>query len=76
MLAALGLAPELCAKDITMDSPSQFLCLSSHGAGSCLRALIDQLSETHNSLVREAQKLSQQEDRCVWVWSLKLFFVT
>ncbi|XP_058262202.1 E3 ubiquitin-protein ligase rnf213-beta isoform X1 [Hemibagrus wyckioides] len=59
---ALGLAPELCAKDITMDSSSQFLCLSSHGPGSCLRALIEQLSETHNSLVREAQKLSHQED--------------
>ncbi|KAK3529115.1 hypothetical protein QTP70_016547 [Hemibagrus guttatus] len=59
---ALGLAPKLCAKDITMDSPSQFLCLSRHGPGSCLHALIDLLSETHNSLVREAQKLSHQED--------------
>ncbi|XP_060751752.1 E3 ubiquitin-protein ligase rnf213-beta isoform X2 [Tachysurus vachellii] len=59
---AAGVDPELCAKDITMDSPSQFLCLSHHGPGSCLQALIDQLSETHNSLVREAQKLSHKED--------------
>lgn len=67
VLAAAGVDPELCAKDITMDSPSQFLRLSHHGPGSCLQALIDQLSETHNSLVREAQKLSHKEDRCVWV---------
>ncbi|XP_047673206.1 E3 ubiquitin-protein ligase rnf213-beta isoform X2 [Tachysurus fulvidraco] len=59
---AAGVDPKLCEKDITMDSPSQFLRLSHHGPGSCLQALIDQLSETHNSLVREAQKLSHKED--------------
>lgn len=67
VLAAVGLDPELCVKDITMDSPGQFLCLSRRGPGSCLNALIDLLSETHNSLVREARKLSYQEDRFVCV---------
>ncbi|KAF4106371.1 E3 ubiquitin-protein ligase rnf213-beta-like isoform X3 [Onychostoma macrolepis] len=60
--AALGLDPTLCEKDITKESTGQFLSLSRHGPGSCLHAIIDLLSETHNSLVREARKLCHQED--------------
>ncbi|XP_053366887.1 E3 ubiquitin-protein ligase rnf213-beta isoform X1 [Clarias gariepinus] len=60
--ADVGVDRELCEKDITMDSPGQFLCPSHHGPGSCLHALIKLLSETHNSLVREAQRLSHKEE--------------
>ncbi|RXN10159.1 E3 ubiquitin-protein ligase RNF213-beta-like protein [Labeo rohita] len=60
--ASLGLDPTLCEKDITKESSGQFLSLSRHGSGSCLHTLIDLLSETHNSLVREARKLCHQED--------------
>lgn len=70
VLADVGVDRELCEKDITMDSPGQFLCPSRHGPGSCLHALIELLSETHNSLVREAQRLSHKEDRCVSVCCL------
>ncbi|XP_072523911.1 E3 ubiquitin-protein ligase rnf213-beta [Salminus brasiliensis] len=57
-----GVSPELCGKDITMESSAEYLSLSRHGPGSCLYALIDLLSETHNSLVREARKLRRQDD--------------
>ncbi|XP_016335836.1 E3 ubiquitin-protein ligase rnf213-beta-like [Sinocyclocheilus anshuiensis] len=60
--ASLGLDPTLCEKDITKESSGQFLSLSRHGPGSCLHAIVDLLSETHNSLVREARKLCHQED--------------
>ncbi|XP_026078195.1 E3 ubiquitin-protein ligase rnf213-beta isoform X1 [Carassius auratus] len=60
--ASLGLDSTLCEKDITMESSGQFLSLSHHGPGSCLHAVINLLSETHNSLVREARKLCHQED--------------
>ncbi|XP_043109399.1 E3 ubiquitin-protein ligase rnf213-beta isoform X2 [Puntigrus tetrazona] len=60
--ASLGLDPTLCEKDITKESSGQFLSLSRHGPGSCLHAIIDLLSETHNSLVREARKLCHQGD--------------
>uniref|UniRef100_A0A9J7YJS3 RING-type E3 ubiquitin transferase n=1 Tax=Cyprinus carpio carpio TaxID=630221 RepID=A0A9J7YJS3_CYPCA len=60
---SLGLDPTLYEKDITKESSGQFLSLSHHGPGSCLHAIIDLLSETHNSLVREARKLCHQEDR-------------
>lgn len=77
VLATIGVDPELCMKDITMDSPVKYLCLSRRGPGSCLHALVELLSETHNSLVREAQKLSRQEDRCVcvcWLGENESFF--
>ncbi|XP_066518776.1 E3 ubiquitin-protein ligase rnf213-beta [Hoplias malabaricus] len=54
--------PELCVKDISLESCGGYLSLNRHGPGSCLYALIDLLSETHNSLVRVARKLSHQED--------------
>ncbi|XP_017573370.2 E3 ubiquitin-protein ligase rnf213-beta isoform X2 [Pygocentrus nattereri] len=57
-----GVDSELCGKDIIMESSGQYLSLNRRGPGSCLYALIDLLSETHNSLVREARKLSRQED--------------
>ncbi|XP_052426303.1 E3 ubiquitin-protein ligase rnf213-beta [Carassius gibelio] len=60
--ASLGLDPTLYEKEITRESSGQFLSLSRHGPGSCLHAIIDLLSETHNSLVREARKLCHQED--------------
>ncbi|XP_051530047.1 E3 ubiquitin-protein ligase rnf213-beta-like isoform X2 [Myxocyprinus asiaticus] len=60
--ASVGLDRALCEKDMTKDSPGQFLSLSRHGPGSCLHAIIDLLSETQNSLVREARKLCHQED--------------
>ncbi|XP_051523957.1 E3 ubiquitin-protein ligase rnf213-beta-like isoform X2 [Myxocyprinus asiaticus] len=60
--ASVGLDRALCEKPMTKDSSGQFLSLSHHGPGSCLHAIIDLLSETHNSLVREARKLCHQED--------------
>ncbi|XP_073722611.1 E3 ubiquitin-protein ligase rnf213-beta [Misgurnus anguillicaudatus] len=48
--------------DMTKESSGQFLSLSRQGPGSCLHALIDLLSETHNSLVREARNLCHQKD--------------
>ncbi|XP_073773817.1 E3 ubiquitin-protein ligase rnf213-beta isoform X3 [Danio rerio] len=60
--ASLGLDSTHCEKDITSESSGQFLFPSRKGAGSCLHAVIDVLSETHNSLVREARKLCQQAD--------------
>ncbi|XP_051967995.1 E3 ubiquitin-protein ligase rnf213-beta-like [Xyrauchen texanus] len=60
--ASVGLERALCEKYMTKDSPGQFLSLSRHGPGSCLHAIIDLLSETQNSLVREARKLCHQED--------------
>lgn len=55
--ASVGLDPALCEKDLTKESSGQFLSLSRRGPGSCLHTIIDLLSETHNSLVREARKL-------------------
>ncbi|XP_056089655.1 E3 ubiquitin-protein ligase rnf213-beta [Rhinichthys klamathensis goyatoka] len=60
--ASVGLDHALCEKDLTKESSGQFLSLSRRGPGSCLHAIIDLLSETHNSLVREARKLCHQED--------------
>ncbi|XP_077056473.1 E3 ubiquitin-protein ligase rnf213-beta isoform X2 [Siphateles boraxobius] len=59
---SVGLDHALCEKDLTKESSGQFLSLSRRGPGSCLHAIIDLLSETHNSLVREARKLCHQED--------------
>ncbi|XP_062858949.1 E3 ubiquitin-protein ligase rnf213-beta [Trichomycterus rosablanca] len=60
--AAVGIDHALCEKDITMESSVQYISLSYQGPGSCLNTLISLLSETHNSLVLEACKLSQQDD--------------
>ncbi|KAK9965830.1 hypothetical protein ABG768_004896 [Culter alburnus] len=59
---SVGLDRALCEKDLTKESSGQFLSLSRRGPGSCLHAVIDLLSETHNSLVREARKICHQED--------------
>ncbi|KAM3838360.1 E3 ubiquitin-protein ligase rnf213-beta-like, partial [Diretmus argenteus] len=60
--ADLGVDVESCEKEVTMESSGEFLTPCRHGPGSCLRTLVDFLSEAHNSLVREARKLSHQED--------------
>ncbi|XP_034715873.1 E3 ubiquitin-protein ligase rnf213-beta isoform X2 [Etheostoma cragini] len=51
-------ADDLCWKELTTESSGEFLSPCRHGPGSCLRTLVDFLSETHNSLVRS----SRQED--------------
>ncbi|XP_034426662.1 E3 ubiquitin-protein ligase rnf213-beta-like [Hippoglossus hippoglossus] len=56
--ADLGVDVKLCEREVT----TKFLTPSRHGPGSCLRTLVDFLSETHNSLVREARRASHQED--------------
>ncbi|XP_030630710.1 E3 ubiquitin-protein ligase rnf213-beta [Chanos chanos] len=58
----LGVDIELCQKEVTVDSSGQYLSLSQRGPGSCLLVLIEFLSQTHNSLIREARKFSKQED--------------
>ncbi|KAM9837888.1 LOW QUALITY PROTEIN: E3 ubiquitin-protein ligase rnf213-beta [Aulostomus maculatus] len=60
--ADLGVDRNLCSEKMTMESSGEFLTPSRHGPGSCLRMLVDFLSETHNSLVREARRGSSQED--------------
>ncbi|XP_058476821.1 E3 ubiquitin-protein ligase rnf213-beta isoform X2 [Solea solea] len=61
--ADLGVDVKLCEKEITTESSGEFLTPSRRGPGSCLRTLVDFLSETHNSLVRETRRVSHQEDR-------------
>ncbi|XP_056152727.1 E3 ubiquitin-protein ligase rnf213-beta [Lampris incognitus] len=61
--ADLGVEVRLCEQEMTMDSSGEFLTPCRHGPGSCLRTLVDFLSETHNSLVREARRLCPHEDR-------------
>lgn len=53
----------LCEKELTPESPGDFLTPSRHGPGSCLQTLVRFLLETHNGLVRAARRVSQQEDR-------------
>ncbi|KAA0724978.1 E3 ubiquitin-protein ligase rnf213-beta [Triplophysa tibetana] len=60
--ASVGLDPKLCETNMTKESSGQFLSISRQGPGTCLRAIIDLLSKTHNSLVAEARKLCHQED--------------
>lgn len=59
--ADLGVDVNLCAKEVTTESSGEFLAPRRHGPGSCLRTLVDFLSETHNGLVREARRVSSQE---------------
>ncbi|KAG7491231.1 hypothetical protein MATL_G00000820, partial [Megalops atlanticus] len=58
----MGVPQALCESELRMDSPGRFLSLCRGGPGSCLSALIRFLSETHNSLVREARRQSRQGD--------------
>ncbi|KAM9831669.1 E3 ubiquitin-protein ligase rnf213-beta [Neosynchiropus ocellatus] len=58
----LGLEVRLCESELTMKSSSELLTPSRTGPGSCLRILVDFLSETHNSLVRESRKSSQNDN--------------
>ncbi|XP_068161093.1 E3 ubiquitin-protein ligase rnf213-beta isoform X2 [Antennarius striatus] len=60
--ADLGMDVNLCAKEVTTESSGEFLTPSRHGPGSCLRILVELLLKTHNSLVREARRVSHQED--------------
>ncbi|KAK5851292.1 hypothetical protein PBY51_002095 [Eleginops maclovinus] len=46
------------SEEVTPESSGEFLTLCRHGRGSCLRTLVDFLSEAHNSLVR----VSRTED--------------
>ncbi|XP_029109785.1 E3 ubiquitin-protein ligase rnf213-beta [Scleropages formosus] len=52
----------LCEIELRTDGPSEFLSLSRRGPASCLGTLLDFLSETHNSLVRQSRKQHLQED--------------
>ncbi|XP_051273053.1 E3 ubiquitin-protein ligase rnf213-beta isoform X1 [Dicentrarchus labrax] len=60
--ADLGVDVNLCEKEVTTESSGEFLTPCRDGPGSCLRTLVDFLSKTHNSLVREARRVSGQED--------------
>ncbi|XP_042252605.1 E3 ubiquitin-protein ligase rnf213-beta [Thunnus maccoyii] len=53
---------DLGEREVTTESTGEFLIPCRRGPGSCLRTLVDFLSETHNSLVKEAGKVSLQED--------------
>ncbi|MBN3307566.1 RN213 ligase, partial [Amia calva] len=57
-----GVTRDLCEVDLTNDSPASFLSLCRRGAGSCLSALIEFLTEIHNGLVRESRKQALQAD--------------
>lgn len=61
----LGVDVNLCHKEVTTESSGEYLIPRRHGPGSCLQTLIDLLSETHNSLVREVRRTSHTEDRSV-----------
>ncbi|XP_076154175.1 E3 ubiquitin-protein ligase rnf213-beta isoform X2 [Alosa pseudoharengus] len=56
-----GVPKDLCGKALSMESSGAYLSPSRHGPGSCLRVLIDFLSDTHNSLVRETRTLNQDD---------------
>ncbi|RVE59876.1 hypothetical protein OJAV_G00193340 [Oryzias javanicus] len=58
----LGVDVTLCHEEVTTESCGEYLTPRRHGPGSCLQTLIDFLSETHNSLVREVRRWSHTED--------------
>ncbi|XP_028976279.2 E3 ubiquitin-protein ligase rnf213-beta isoform X3 [Esox lucius] len=60
--ADVGVSPQLCEKELTMESSGEFLSPQRHGPGSCLQILVHFLSETHNSLVTEARRLSYHDN--------------
>lgn len=70
----MGVAERLCATELTMDSPGEFLSLSQNGPGACLTLLLTFLTETHNSLVRQARAVYQQQDRSLPPYLLSLYF--
>ncbi|KAI9537485.1 hypothetical protein NQZ68_025342 [Dissostichus eleginoides] len=49
------LGVNLCQEEVTTESSGEFLTPCRHGRGSCLRTLVDFLSEAHNSLVRASR---------------------
>uniref|UniRef100_A0A087YL98 Ring finger protein 213b n=1 Tax=Poecilia formosa TaxID=48698 RepID=A0A087YL98_POEFO len=60
--ADLGADVNLCEKELTVESSSEYLRPCRRGPGSCLQTLVDFLLETHNGLVRETRRVSGQED--------------
>nr|XP_046210346.1 E3 ubiquitin-protein ligase rnf213-beta isoform X1 [Oncorhynchus gorbuscha]XP_046210347.1 E3 ubiquitin-protein ligase rnf213-beta isoform X1 [Oncorhynchus gorbuscha]XP_046210348.1 E3 ubiquitin-protein ligase rnf213-beta isoform X1 [Oncorhynchus gorbuscha] len=60
--ADLGVTPQVCEKELTMESSGEFLSPCRHGPGSCLQILVKFLLETHNSLVREVRRLSHHDN--------------
>ncbi|XP_041671343.1 E3 ubiquitin-protein ligase rnf213-beta isoform X2 [Cheilinus undulatus] len=58
----LGVDMNLCQTELMTESSAEFLTPSRHGPGSCLQILVDFLLRTHNGLVREARRVSRQED--------------
>ncbi|KAM4524138.1 E3 ubiquitin-protein ligase rnf213-beta isoform 2-T2 [Odontesthes bonariensis] len=60
--ADFGVDVNLCEKEVTVDSSGEYLTPCRHGPGSCLRILVEFLSETHNSLVKEARRVRGHED--------------
>lgn len=61
----LGVNVKLCEMEMTTESTGEILTPCRHGPGSCLHTLLELLLKTHNSLVREARRVSRQEDRSV-----------
>ncbi|XP_072229611.1 E3 ubiquitin-protein ligase rnf213-beta isoform X2 [Leuresthes tenuis] len=57
-----GVDVNLCEKEVTVDSSGEYLTPCRHGPGSCLQILVEFLSETHNSLVKEARRVRGHED--------------
>ncbi|XP_026207099.1 E3 ubiquitin-protein ligase rnf213-beta isoform X2 [Anabas testudineus] len=53
---------KLYETEVTTESSGEFLTPCRHGPGSCLQTLVRFLSETHNSLVGAARRVSHQED--------------
>lgn len=60
--ADLGVDVNLCEWEVTAESSGEFLTPCRHGPGSILQTLVDFLSETHNSLVREARTLRRNKN--------------
>ncbi|XP_030610400.1 E3 ubiquitin-protein ligase rnf213-beta [Archocentrus centrarchus] len=60
--ADLGVDVNLCKWEVTAESSGEFLTPCRHGPGSVLQTLVDFLSETHNSLVREARTLRRNKN--------------
>uniref|UniRef100_A0A3B3UG58 RING-type E3 ubiquitin transferase n=1 Tax=Poecilia latipinna TaxID=48699 RepID=A0A3B3UG58_9TELE len=63
LAADLGADVNLCEKELTVESSSEYLRPCRRGPGSCLQTLVDFLLETHNGLVRETRRVSGQEGR-------------
>uniref|UniRef100_A0A3B3VQK5 RING-type E3 ubiquitin transferase n=1 Tax=Poecilia latipinna TaxID=48699 RepID=A0A3B3VQK5_9TELE len=70
--ADLGADVNLCEKELTVESSSEYLRPCRRGPGSCLQTLVDFLLETHNGLVRETRRVSGQEGRSVLISETQL----